>query len=199
MTGNETPKGRLERLDAVMARILLEWYERCRHHYVTEEDSRQLGVEPEVKYFADFANHRLKFNRRGELDVTYGLAAEQRDGRLLVIASVNNKSTGFDYDAFVRRLQEYYWRTCLEKPWTEPGIDHYSYGDLLHFDPRMGHSVSLDVREEGADIVRLAFELDSRYESLLLEREDLLHDLIENYCLNPLKRLYAESLRETSG
>ncbi|MEJ2082889.1 MAG: hypothetical protein P8Y94_12130, partial [Acidobacteriota bacterium] len=56
-----------------------------RENYVTEEDSRQLGVEPEIKYFADFGSHRVKFSRKNELNVTYGLAAEQRNADLFII------------------------------------------------------------------------------------------------------------------
>jgi hypothetical protein len=60
----------------------------------------------------------------------------------------------------------------------------------------MGRSVSLDIRKDKADILRLAFEIDPKHEEFLLERKDLLLDLIENYCLNPLKRIYAESYRQ---
>ncbi len=189
-------KGRLEHVNVVIGKVLSEWYARVREHYVTEEDSRQLGVEPEIKYFADFGSHRVKFSRKNELNVTYGLAAEQRNADLFIIASVNNKSKGFDYDGFVERLKWHYWRSRHEKPWTKPDIDHFAYGDLLHFEPRMGHSIFLDIRKDKADIIRLAFQLDPDHEKLLLENGDLLGDLIENYCLSPLKRIYAESYRE---
>jgi len=189
-------QGRLEQLNGVIATIVSGWYDRVRQYYVTEEDGQQLGVEAEIKLFAEFGSHRIKFSRQDELNVTYGIAGEQRAGHLLVIASVNNKSKGFDYDGFVERLKSHYWRSRCEKPWTEPEIDHFAYGDLLHFEPRMGRSVSLDIRKDKADILRLAFEIDPRHEDFLLEREDLLLDLIENYCLNPLKRIYAESYRQ---
>jgi hypothetical protein len=188
--------GRLERVNGVIGTIISDWYGRVRQFYVTEEDGQQLGVEAEIKHFSEFGSHRLKFSRQDELNVTYGIAAEQRNGILVVIASVNNKSKGFDYDGFVERLKNHYWRSRCEKPWTEPEIDHFAYGDLLRFEPRMGHSVSLDIRKDKADIVRLAFEIDPRHEAFLLEREELLLDLIENYCLNPLKRIYAESYRQ---
>jgi hypothetical protein len=197
MGGNGSLSERMEKLDLVLGRIMQEWYERCRHSYVTAEDSSELGVEPEVKYFKRFANHRLKFSRKGELEVTYGLAAEHRDGRILIVASVNNKSERFDYDGFVRRLQDYYWRAAIERPWTRPAVDRYTYADLLFFEPRIGGSITLDVREEHADIVRLAFQVRPGQEEFLLGSEELLHDLIENYCLNPLKRIYAESYRQS--
>lgn len=188
--------GRLEKVNGVIGTIISDWYDRVRQFYVTEEDGQQLGVEAEIKHFFEFCSHRVKFSRQDELNVTYGIAAEQREGVLVIIASVNNKSKGFDYDGFVERLNAHYWRSRCEKPWTEPEIDHFAYGDLLHFEPRMGHSVSLDIRKDKADIVRLAFEIDPQHESFLLEREELLFDLIENYCLNPLKRIYAESYRQ---
>ena len=189
-------QGRLERINSVLEEIVSDWYERVREFYVTQEDSRQLGVEPEVKHFQEFCSHRIKFSRKGELDVTYGLAAEQRAGGLFVVASVNNKSRGFDFDGFVDRLKSHYWKSRYEKPWTEPKIDHYSYGDLLVFEPRMGSSIFLDIREEKADIIRLCFHIQPDHEELLLDTGELLRDLIENYCLNPLKRIYAESYRQ---
>lgn len=189
-------KGKLEKVDAVIGGIISAWYERVREYYVTEEDSKDLGVEPELKRFQQFSRHRIKFSRTSELDVTYGIGVEERDGLLVIVASVNNKSDGFDYDLFVDRLKSDYWRSRTEKPWTEPKIDHFAYGDLLHFEPRMGKSVSLETREEKADILRLFFEVEPQHEELLLENEELLRDLVENYCLNPLKRIYAESYRQ---
>jgi hypothetical protein len=146
--------------------------------------------------FREFGNHRLKFSRKGDLDVTYGLGAEQRNNHLVVVSSVNNKSEGFDYDGFVEKLKTFYWGSRTEKPWTQPEIDHFAYGDLVRFEPRMGRSISLDMRKDKADILRLAFQLVPEHESLLLKRSELLRDLIENYCLNPLKRIYAESYRQ---
>ena len=128
--------------------------------------------------------------------MTYGLAFEQRCGRIVIVTSVNNKSDGFDYDSFVGRLKAHFWSSRNEKPWTDPEVDHFSYGDLLLFEPRMGKSVSLDIRKDKADIVRLFFEIDPNHETLLLQKTELLSDLIENFCLNPLKRIYAESYRE---
>ncbi len=189
-------QGRVEKLNAVIERIVVDWYERLREHYVTDEDSRELGVEPEVKYFGEFGSHRIKFSRKNDLDVTYGLAAERRDKDLVIVTSVNNKSKGFDYEAFVDRLKSHYWRSRIEKPWTQPEIDHFAYGDLLHFEPRMGHSISLDIRKDKADIVRLSFRVEPAHETLLLDNQDLLRDLVENYCFSPLKRIYAETYRE---
>ncbi|GAB4122068.1 MAG: hypothetical protein Kow001_20230 [Acidobacteriota bacterium] len=189
-------QGRLEQVNAVIERIMSDWYERLRQHYVTDEDSRELGLEPEVKYFREFGSHRIKFSRKGELDVTYGLAAEQKNGSLVVVSSVNNKSQGFDYDRFVEKLKLFYWASRNEKPWTHPDIDHFAYGDLVKFEPRMGQSVSLDIRKDKADILRLAFQIVPEHEALLLSNQELFRDLVENYCLNPLKRIYAESYRQ---
>ena len=192
---DETGDG-LRQLDEIARRIIDDWYERAEENYVTQEDSRQLGVEPEVKRFHQKGNHRLKFARRKELDVTYGLGAHSQNELLLIEASVNNKSEGFDYDLFVEKLKSFYWGSRHEKPWTDPEFDHFSYADLLKFDPRMSHSVSLDIRKEKADIIRLAFALSPTHQDRLMERPGLLFDLIENYCLAPLKRIYAESYRE---
>lgn len=189
-------KGKLESYDLIIGQIVKDWYERVREHYVTDEDGQELGVEPELKCFHDFGNHRIKFSRKEELDVTYGLAVEEREGRLWIVASVNNKSEGFDFDSFVERLKSHYWRSRNEKPWTTPNFDHFAYGDLILFEPRMGRSVSLAIRKDKADILRLKFEVDAQHEKLLLANAEILRDLIENYCLHPLKRIYAESYRE---
>ena len=186
----------LRLLDRIARRIVDEWYERAKRSYVTQEDSREVGVEPEVKRFHRRGNHRIKFSRRRELEVTYGLGALRKDSRLCVEASVNNKSAGFDYEQFTGRLHDYYWECRHEKPWTDPEFDHFSFSDLLHFDPRMSHSVSLDIRKDKADIIRLTFVLNSRHEDRLMGREELLKDLLETYCLAPLRRIYAESYRE---
>jgi hypothetical protein len=188
-------QGKLEKIDGVIAQILSHWYERVKAHYVTDEDSEALGVEPEVKIFHEFGNHRIKFSRPHELDVTYGLGVAERDGRLFIVASVNNKSERFDYDGFLERLKTRYWRSRHEKPWLFPQVDHFVYGDLIHFEPRMGRSIALEIRKDKADLVKLFFGLKPQHEELLLKNSDLLSDLIEQYCLNPLKRIYAESYR----
>jgi hypothetical protein len=187
---------KFKRLDDILRQIISEWYERVKVNFVTEDDSRQLGLEPEIKLFHDNGSHRIKFSRVRELDVTYGLAAKNLPGNLRIESSVNNKSSRFDYDSFIDRLESHYWRSRHEKPWTEEGFDRFAYGDLLRFDPRMGHSVSLDIRPDKADIIRLSFHVNPRYEDLLMQNSEVLRDLVENYCLAPLKRIYAESYRE---
>lgn len=187
---------RLRVIDQILREIIDEWYERVKENYVTEEDSQLLGVEPEIKRFADDNSYRVKFARKRELDITYGLAAVERDGTLFIESSVNNKSDGFDYDLFIGKLQEFYWKSKIEKAWTDPEFDRFAYGDLIVFEPRMGTSVKLDVRKEKADIIRLYFKINSRREELLMRRTDVLRDLIENYCLTPLKRIFAETYRE---
>ncbi|HLV01281.1 MAG TPA: hypothetical protein VKZ59_08445 [Acidobacteriota bacterium] len=188
---------RLNTLNEIIFNIVEEWYERIKQHYVTPEESRELGVEPEIKSFHEFGHHRIKFARQDELDVTYGLSVDQdeKDGRLVIVSSVNNKSERFNYDVFVERLKSHYWRSRHEKPWTEPEIDRFAYGDLLEFEPTMGKSVALEIRKDKADIVKLSFVVSPHHEELLMKRKDLLRDLIENYCLYPLQRIYAESYR----
>ncbi len=186
----------LRQLDTIMEEIISEWHDRVKESFVTEEDGKLLGVEPEIKRFHEAYDHRIKFSRERELDVTYALAVRERDGVLFLESSVNNKSTGFDYDAFVRRLESYYWDNRHQKPWIDEGFDRFTYEDLLAFEPRMGRSVTLDMRKDKADIIRLSFRLNPQYEGLLSNHPDILKDLIENYCLAPLKRIYAESYRE---
>lgn len=185
----------LESVDGVLRQVIEDWFQRVRHSYVTVEDGNDLGVEAEIKVFHEFGNHRIKFAREEDLDVTYGVGVESSSETLNLISSVNNKSEGFDYDLFVDRLKDYYWRSRYEKPWTEENIDHFAYQDLLDFEPIMGRSVTLEKREDRADIVRLFFRIRPTRIELLLSRQDLLRDLVENYTLYPLRRIYAESYR----
>ncbi len=184
------------KLDNIIRQIVDDWFDSVKEGYVTEEEKRDLGIEPEIKRFHGSGNHRIKFARQKELDVTYGLAAVEKDGGLYIESSVNNKSQGFDYDSFVRRLTEHYWRSRSEKPWFEPGFDNLAYEDLLEFEPVLGRSVHLEARKEKADVIRLYFGVREKCAARLPEREDLIADLIDNYCLRPLRRIYAESYRE---
>jgi hypothetical protein len=184
---------KLKQLEQITRRIVVDWYERVKQNYVTEDDSRDLGVEPELKHFQESMISRIKFSRQKDLDVTYGLGVSQENGRLIIESSVNNKSEGFDYEAFVNGLKSYYWRSRNEKPWIEPDFDHFTYEDLLFFEPVMGQSVTLDKRKDKADIIRLTFGINPHHEDLLLGRKEILRDLIEDYCLAPVKRIYAES------
>lgn len=190
-------KDKLESVDRLLHDVIEDWYERVREHYVTEADLNELGVEAELKVFHEEGNHRIKFARQQDLDVTYGIGIEPLKDTFHLVSSVNNKSEGFDYDLFVERLQEYYWRSRHEKPWTKPDVDGFAYEDLLSFEPVMGRSVLLEKREDRADIVRLNFLMNPNRLELLLSRQDLLRDLVENYTLYPLRRIYAESYRES--
>ncbi len=183
-------------LDEIAKETIQSWFERVKTNYVTVEESRQLGVEPEIKYFEEPGVYRIKFARAGELDVTYALGARLEGDLLYVESSVNNKSDGFDYDAFVEKLRSYYWRSRNDKPWTEAPFDRFTHGDLMPFEPLMGESVLLDSRKDRADVVRLLFPVNPRHEDLLVQHRAVFRDLVEHYCLNPLKRLYAESYRE---
>ena len=193
----EDRSDQLKRLDEVLSQIMRGWFERARANYVTEEESRQLGIEPEMKLFSDHAMHRIKFSRASELDVTYGLGAFEIDAKLVIESSVNNKSAGFDYSSFVEKLKSHYWRSRHEKPWLRAGFDRFSYSDLMPFEPLWGKSVQLETKKVKADIIRLRFPLNPQYEDLLLTHLDVLRDLVENYCLYPIKRIYAESYHQT--
>lgn len=188
-------KQSFERLNQILEQIIDDWYERVKGNYVTEQDSRELGVEPEVKLFHNSENHRIKFSREKELDVTYGLGLREENERLVIESSVNNKSEGFDYDLFTNRLKSHYWRSRIEKPWTDPNFDRFTHQDLLSFEPVMGESVTLDIRKDKADIIHLFFEVNPEHEDLLLQNSEVLRELVEDYCLSPLRLIYAESYR----
>ncbi|HSR52623.1 MAG TPA: hypothetical protein VLV83_17505 [Acidobacteriota bacterium] len=185
------------RIDDILYRVIEHWYRRVASNYVTEDDSKELGLEPEIKRFHEPAKHRIKFARAHELDVTYGLQVKERADIIFIVASVNNKSKGFDYRTYVDRLQKQYWRARSDKPWTEPEVDHYAFSDLLAFEPVLDESVEVESRLSKADIIRQYFEVTPKGAQLLEDREDLFSDLVDEYCLAPMKRIYAECYRET--
>ena len=178
--------------------IIQCWYQSCKPHYVTEEESRLLGVEPELKYFSSKYSYRLKFSRVEDLDVTYGLSLEELEKQLVIVSSVNNKTAGFELDIFIQRLRQHYLRARSEKPWTLVGFDRFTYEDLIIFEPLLGETVFVGERENKANIVRLDFFFNPDHEEYLFQNKELLKDLIENYCLAPLRRIYAEAYRKRS-
>lgn len=185
------------RIDDILYRLIENWYRRVASNYVTEQDSKELGLEPEIKRFHEPGKHRIKFARANELDVTYGFQVNERASLTFIVASVNNKSKGFDYRSYVERLQKHYWSARSDKPWTDPEADHYAFSDLLAFEPVLGESVEVESRVRRADIIRLYFEVTRKGADLLEDREDLFTELVDEYCLSPMKRIYAECYRET--
>jgi len=185
------------KFDAITHQVIQSWYERVKQNYVTDKDGRDLGIEPELKVFHQQGSHRIKFSRNAELDVTYGLGVRLSEEGILIESSVNNKSEGFDYEAFMDALKAHYWRSRDDKPWIDPEFDRFSYQDLLPFDPVMGHSVTLDTLKDKADIIRLNFRVSSLHLELLVRRQDVLGDLVDEYCLAPLKRIYAETFHSS--
>ena len=53
---------KLKQLEQITRRIVVDWYERVKQNYVTEDDSRDLGVEPELKHFQESMISRIKFS-----------------------------------------------------------------------------------------------------------------------------------------
>ena len=157
---------RIKNLNKILYQIINDWYERVKEGFVTEQDSRDIGVEPEIKHFHDNRKHRIKFLRGKRLDVTYGLATGEQGHCLVIESSINNKSTGFDYDIFAQRLKSQYWKNRCDKPWTNPPFNRFSYKDLLLFEPVIGKSVKLDCRKDKADIIRLYFVINPEHEIL---------------------------------
>ena len=184
---------RIENLNKILHQIISDWYERVKEGFVTEQDSRDVGVEPEIKHFHDNRKHRIKFLREKKFDVTYGLAAAERGHCLVIESSINNKSAGFDYDIFAQRLKSHYWKNRCDKPWTNSPFNRFSYEDLLLFEPVIGKSVKLDCRKDKADIIRLYFIINPEHECLLFQSTFVLRELVVDYCLGPLKLIYVES------
>ena len=54
---------KLKQFEQITHQIVDDWYERVKQNYVTEADSRDLGIGPELKSFHEKGNHRIKFVR----------------------------------------------------------------------------------------------------------------------------------------
>ncbi len=184
-------------IDKLLEAIVDQWYLSVSDYYVTQEkkaeDPTLTGPE-ELKRFHDEAGHRIKFDK-GELDFTYGLAVESQADGCRLEASVNNKVPNFNYGELIRRLSAHYG-TAREQPIEGfKRLRKVRYRDVFSLPEDLRHSVSVEQREGKADIVRLSFGIAEEYlEDLVAEPANFM-DLIHEYCVAPLRRVYAEVYR----
>ncbi len=184
-------------IDKALEAIIDQWYLSVSDYYITSEkkaENPEITGPEELKRFHDESGHRIKFNK-GDLDFTYGLNLITGADFCDLEVSVNNKVPNFDYGELVRRLTAYY-QANRDKP-----IEGYKRlkkvrnCDVFQLDEDLQDCVKIETREGKADIVRLTFALQDAYLEELVSDPPVFMELIHQYCVAPLRRVYAEVFR----
>jgi hypothetical protein len=184
-------------IDKALEAIIDQWYLSVSDYYITAEkkaENSELQVPEELKRFHDETGHRIKFNK-GDLDFTYGLSLMSDNEDCALEVSVNNKVPNFNYNELVRRLAAYY-QTAKDKPIEGfKKIKKARNGDMFGLQDNLQDSITVETREGKADIVRLTFQIQEEHLEELVSDPPNFMELIHQYCVAPLRRIYAEVYR----
>ncbi len=184
-------------IDETLEAIIDQWYLSVSDYYLTAEkkaENPSLDAPEELKRFHDETGHRIKF-AKGDLDFTYGISLESRADGCELEVSVNNKVPNFDYGELVRRLS-FYYEESKSKP-----IDGFKRlkkvhnSDVFALPADLQNNITVEQREGKADIIRLTFELNDEYLDELISDPPNFMELVHQYCVAPLRRVYAEVFR----
>jgi hypothetical protein len=197
LSGKNIPSKIAVMIDNALETIIDQWYQSVSEYYITTEKKTEnpdiFGPE-ELKRFHDESGHRIKFSKAG-LDFTYGLSfIDDAAGGYALDVSVNNKVPNFNYPELSRRLTVYY-QTNREKPvegFTK--LKKIRNCDAFHLKEDVG-TIKVEEREGKADIVRLTFCISGDYLEDLVAEPGSFMELIQQYCVAPLRRIYAEVYR----
>jgi hypothetical protein len=184
-------------IDETLEAIIDQWYLSVSDYYLTAEkkaDNPSLDAPEELKRFHDETGHRIKFNK-GDLDFTYGICLESSADGCELEVSVNNKVPNFDYGELVRRLSYYYEETKAKPIDGFKKLKKVRNSDVFALPEDLQNNVTVEQREGKAEIIRLTFELKDEYLEELASDPPNLMDLIHQYCVAPLRRIYAEVFR----
>ena len=193
----KTPPKTATLIDKALEAIIDQWYLSVSDYYVTCEKKAEnpaIQVPEELKRFHDENGHRIKFNK-GDLDFTYGLCFLSEDECCILEASVNNKVPNFNYGELVRRLATYYQANKDKQVEGFKKLRNVRNCDVFHLPEDLNGSITLETREGKADIVRLSFGIEEEYLEDLLGEPPNFMELIHQYCVAPLRRIYAEVYR----
>ena len=192
------PNKTAELIDGSLEAIIDQWYLSVSDYYITTEKKLEnpgITIPEELKRFHDANGHRIKFNK-GDLDFTYGLSLMTEDETCVLEVSVNNKVPNFNYAELTQKLDTYY-RSAKDKP-----IDGFkklkkvrNY-DIFELKEEMQDCIKVEEREGKADIVRLSFCLQNDHLEELIADPTNFMELIHQYCVAPLRRIYAEVFRK---
>lgn len=191
------PPRTIKTIDNALAAIIDQWYLSVSDYYITPEKKAEdpsLQTAEELKRFHDETGHRIKFNK-GDLDFTYGLSVSPDQDCCNLEVSVNNKVPDFNYSELVRRLTAHY-DSARHKP-----IEGYKKlkkvrnCDVFSLPDDLQNSVTVEQREGKADIVRVSFEVMEQYLEELVADPPVFMEMIHQYCVAPLRRIYDEVYR----
>jgi hypothetical protein len=187
-----------ELIDDSLEAIIDQWYLSVSDYYITMEkkaENNDIQVPEELKRFHDETGHRIKFNK-GDLDFTYGLNLVAENDTCVLEVSVNNKVPKFNYGELAQKLASYY-QSAREKP-----IDGFKKlkmvrnCDIFDLQEDIKDCIKVEEREGKADIVRLSFGVQGAYLEELVSDPPNFMELIHQYCVAPLRRIYAEVFRK---
>ena len=192
------PPKTAELIDNSLEAIIDQWYLSVSDYYITSEkkaENPDIEVPEELKRFHDETGHRIKFNK-GELDFTYGLSLITEEEDCILEVSVNNKVPNFNYGELTRKLDAYY-QSAQEKT-----IDGYNKlrsvrnCDIFELNEEIKDCIKVEEREGKADIIRMSFGVRGSYLEELIADPPNFMELIHQYCVAPLRRIYAEVFRK---
>jgi hypothetical protein len=187
----------LKLIDEALAAIMDQWYLSVSDYYVTTEkkaENPNLQVPEQLKRFHDSSAHRIKFDK-GDLDFTYGLALEGDGESMLLEASINNKVPNFNYAELVRRLSVHYESAKIKPIEGFKKLKKVHNADVFSLPDNLQNSLVVEQREGKADIVRLSFGIGDEYLDDLISDPPAFMEVIHQYCVAPLRRIYAEVYR----
>ena len=184
-------------IDEALLAIIDQWYLSVSDYYITAEKKAEdpdIELPEELKRFHDETGHRIKFNK-GDLDFTYGLSLVSNPECCDLEVSVNNKVAGFNYADLVRRLEAYY-QSARDKPIEGfKKLKKVSNREVFTLQDELQNSITVEQREGKADIVRLTFGIREQYLDELVSDPPNFMEMIHQYCVAPLRRIYAEVYR----
>jgi hypothetical protein len=184
-------------IDKALETIIDQWYLSVSDYYITSEKKSEnpaIEIPEELKRFHDESGHRIKFNK-GDLDFTYGLSLVSGSDSYALEASVNNKVPNFNYSELVRRLAAYYESTRDKPIEGFKRLKKVRNCDVFVLEDNLQNSIKVETREGKADIVRLAFGVQDQHLDELISDPPNFMEVIQQYCVAPLRRIYAEVYR----
>ncbi len=184
-------------LDNLLASMIDEWYDNVCGYYTTEEQRQSEEEEPELKRFHDEKGHRIKF-AKATLQCTYGLRILKEGDQNHIEISVNNKVEELDYTEFRVRLGRHYADTTTKTPKAREAKNLPVFSEIFTLESELGQAFSVERSEGKADVVRLSFLVSAEKIAPLLEDPARLKAAIEEHCLSPMRRIYADLYRRTS-
>ena len=184
-------------IDEALRGIIDQWYLTVSDYYITIEkknDNPDLEGPEELKRFHDEMGHRIKF-AKGELAFTYGLSLLSDGEGCSIEVSVNNKVPQFNYGELARRLATHY-DVARTKPLEGfKKIKKARNCDIFSLSDDLQNSISIEQREGKADVIRLCFGLEDLHLEDLVSDPPAFMDVIHQYCVAPLRKVYAEVYR----